>query len=138
MEALPANPKPLDIFKQEIALYEKETKKWHERARKIAKRYKDERGESTENKTRFNILYSNIQTLLPAAYGSNPNPDIERRFRDDDVLGRVTSDVLERCTAYFVKTEKFGSTVKKALLDRLLGGRGVAWARYIPHMRDSA
>lgn len=136
MADLPETQKLIDVIKQEITLYETDTKKWYERARKISRRYKDERGTETESKTRFNILYSNIQTLLPAAYGSNPNPDIERRFRDDDVLGRVTSDILERCTAYFVKTEKFGSTVKKSLLDRLLGGRGIAWARYIPHMRD--
>ena len=44
---------------QEIKLYERESGSWNERAKKIVKRYKDERG-AKENKSRFNILWSNI------------------------------------------------------------------------------
>lgn len=127
----------LDRYKMEIQLYDKEYKTWETRSAKIIKRYKDERAATQTNPTRFNILYSNVQTLFPAAYGADPKPDIQRRFKDDDVLGRVASDVLERCTAYQVNA-KFSDTVKHALQDRLLPGRGVTWARYEPHYRDVA
>lgn len=125
----------LDRYKMEIQLYEKEYKTWETKSNKIVKRYKDERAATQTSPTRFNILYSNIQTLFPAAYGNDPKPDISRRFKDDDVLGRVTADVLERCTSYQVNA-KFSDAVKHALQDRLLPGRGVTWVRYEPHFRD--
>lgn len=125
----------LDRYKMEIQLYDKEYKTWETRSNKIVKRYKDERAATQTNPTRFNILYSNVQTLFPAAYGNDPKPDIQRRFKDDDVLGRVTSDVLERCTSFQVNS-KFSDTVKHCLQDRLLPGRGVSWVRYEPHYRD--
>lgn len=125
----------LDRYKMEIQLYDKEYKTWETKSAKIVKRYKDERASTQTNPTRFNILYSNVQTLFPAAYGNDPKPDIQRRFKDDDILGRVTSDVLERCTSYQVNA-KFSDTVKHCLQDRLLPGRGVSWARYEPHFRD--
>lgn len=127
----------LDRYKMETQLYDKEYKTWETRCAKIVKRYKDERASTQTHPTRFNILYSNIQTLFPAAYGADPKPDIQRRFRDDDVLGRVTADVLERCTSYQVNS-KFSDTVKHCLQDRLLPGRGVSWVRYEPHFRDVA
>lgn len=125
----------LDRYKMEIQLYDKEYKTWETKSNKIVKRYKDERASTQTHPTRFNILYSNIQTLMPAAYGSDPKPDIQRRFKDDDVLGRVTSDVLERCTSFQVN-HKFSDTVRHCLQDRLLPGRGQSWVRYEPHFRD--
>lgn len=125
----------LDRYKMEIQLYEKEYKPWEVRGTKIIKRYRDERSANQTNPTRFNILYSNVQTLQPAAYGKSPKPDIQRRFKDDDALSRVTSDVLERATSFFVN-DKFDNIVRHCLQDRLLPGRGIAWVRYEPHMRD--
>ena len=120
-------------YKEEIAYYEKESGPWSERVRKILRRYKDERSPREQKIPRFNILYSNISTLLPAVYGRNPKPDIERRFKDDDPLGRVSSEVLERCCDFFVQTEAFRSSMRNALFDRLMGGRGIVWTRYVPH-----
>lgn len=124
-------------YKEEIQYYEKESQAWEERARKILKRYKDERSPREMKVARFNILYSNIQTLLPAIYGKNPKADIERRFKDKDPVGRITSDVLERCTDFFTNTEEFRSSLRSALFDRLTAGRGSTWARYVPHFRDA-
>lgn len=122
----------------EIKLYEKEAQQFEERGKKILKRYKDERSvrEFGDGSKRYNILYSNVQTLLPAYFSRSPKPDIERRFKDKDDVGRIAADVWERCTSYFVNTDQFKSAVQKAVFDRLLPGRGVVWERYIPHMRD--
>lgn len=124
----------LDRYKMEIQLYEKDFKPWETRSTKIVKRYRDERVASQTHPTRFNILYSNVQTLFPAAYGGDPKPDIQRRFKDDDPLGRVTADVLERCTSFSIN-QLFSDSLRHALLDRLLPGRGVTWVRYEPHFR---
>lgn len=123
---------------KEIALYEKDAGPWHEKGRKIVKRYKDERVTSQESAVRFNVLWSNIQTFLPACYGRNPKPEVERRFKDKDPVGRVASEVLERCLEHVISSQDFKTIVRAALLDRLLPGRGVLWARYVPHMRDIA
>ena len=123
-------------YKEEIAYYEKEAGAWHDKVRKILRRYKDERSPREQKLPRFNMLYSNIATLMPAVYGRNPKPDIERRFKDNDPLGRVTSEVLERTCSYFIETEEFRSTMRNALFDRLIGGRGVVWARYVPHFKE--
>lgn len=125
-----------DRYKREITLYDKEFSKWEKRARKIIKRYKDERGDA-EKAVRYNILYANVQTIKPAIFSQAPKANIERRFKDDDDLGRVTSDVLERCVSYFINSEKFESAVNQAVLDRLLPGRGTVWVRYEPHFKDA-
>lgn len=123
---------------QEIKLYEREVERWEKDGKKITQRFKAERGSNESRSSRFNILWSNVQTLMPALYARGPKPDIERRFKDDDDLGRVASDVLERCITYFVSTHRFDAAMKEIILDRLLPGRGLSWVRYEPHFRDSA
>jgi hypothetical protein len=123
-------------WSNEIALYEKSAGTWHEKGRKIVKRFKDERTNAQENVARFNVLWSNIKTLLPACYSRNPKPEVERRFKDKDPVGRVASEVLERSLDWVIANCDFKDLVRAALLDRLLPGRGLLWARYVPHMRD--
>lgn len=127
-------------YVEEIELYDRETKKWDRQAKSILKRYKDDRGgdgnvESQER--RFNVLWSNTQNLLPACYARNPKPDIQRRFKDADPIGRVSSDVLERCLSYFCDTDRFAATSRACVLDYLLPGRGTNWVRYDPHFKPA-
>ena len=122
----------------EITLYDREARSWYNKVKKIQRRYKDERSAAENSVARFNALWSNVQTLLPALYARNPKPDIQRRFKDADPVGRVASDVLERCVGYFVDTDHFAATVRQTVLDYLLGGRGTVWIRYVPHMRTVA
>lgn len=122
----------------EIMLYEKESRAWVDKSKKILRRYKDERNPANAaSMSRFNILWSNVQTLAPALYASNPKPDIERRFKDKDDVGRFASQVLERSTSYFINTDLFASCMNQGVVDRLLPGRGTAWVRYVPHFKDS-
>src|ERR1035437_178078 len=92
----------------EIDAYEKRADQFMKRGKKIVKRYKDERGVRDTKTPRYNILWSNVQTLKPALYSRTPKPDIERRFRDQDDVGRVVSTILERSISYFVN-EQFDS-----------------------------
>lgn len=122
---------------QEIKFYETKTQQWEEKSKKILRRYKDSRTPREQKVPRFNILWSNIQTLMPAMYSRTPKPDIERRFRDKDELGRYSSMVLERSITYFIN-EEFDNAVRQAVFDRLLPGRGTVWVRYEPHFKDPA
>lgn len=119
-----------------IDAYERATEKWNKRSIKIIKRYKDDRNARESTASRYNILWSNIETLKPALFAKTPKAEVERRFKDKDPVGRVASEVLERCLDYCLEQHSFGSTMRQGVLDYLLCGRGTAWARYIPHMRD--
>ena len=123
-------------WQMQEAIAEKEEKKWAKRAREIVKRYRDERPESTQGTHRFNILWSNVQTLLPTLYGRTPKPDVERRFRDADPVARLASTLLERALAYTVDSHDFDCVMESVVEDRLLPGRGVARVLYIPHFGD--
>lgn len=120
----------------EIETYEQQFGPWEKRATKIVDRYMDERDDLQKTAARFNVLWSNIQTLHPAIYASTPTPNIDRRFDTEDDVGRYSALVLERSVSYYVKNDLFDKVMKQATLDRLLPGRGVAWVRYCPVFED--
>jgi hypothetical protein len=115
--------------------YERAYKKWEARSDRIVKKYKDDSRYDRNPNARFNILWSNVQTIQPAIFARLPRPDVSRRFRDNDPIGRVASMMLERALEF--ELEHYGdykSAMNNAVLDRLLGGRGVSWVRYEPHI----
>jgi len=114
--------------------YERSYKRWEARVDRIVKKYKDDSRYDRNPNARFNILWSNVQTIQPAIFARLPRPDVSRRFRDNDPIGRVASMMLERALEFEI--EHYGdykSAMNNAVLDRLLGGRGVSWVRYEPH-----
>jgi hypothetical protein len=118
-----------------IAQYERTFKEWEGRADKIVKRYRDESRSRNNPQAKFNILWSNVQTITPAVFARLPRPDVSRRFRDNDPIGRVASTMLERALEYEIEHyQDYASAMKQAVQDRLLGGRGTAWVRYEPHI----
>ena len=121
-----------------ISQYDNEFKKWEARAAKIVKRYRDDNRNSNTNETaKFNILWSNVQTLIPAVYAKLPKAVAQRRFGDNDPVGRVAGSLIERALDFEIEHyPDFRSTMKHAVEDRFLGGRGTAWVRYEPHVRQ--
>lgn len=118
---------------QELKLAENEDKTWLSRCDKIVKRYRDERKNSVfdSNNSKYNILWSNIQTLLPALYGRTPKAQVERRWKDKDPVGRTASVIMERVLQYEIDHYgDYDNAVRLAVLDRLIPGRGVAWVRF--------
>ena len=74
--------------------------------------------------------------MIPAVYARLPKADVSRRFGDNDPVARVASQLIERALDYEIEHyTDFRSTMKHAVEDRFLGGRGVAWVRYEPHVR---
>ena len=122
-----------------IAQYERTFKEWEGRADKIVKRYRDDQRSRNNPNSRFNILWSNVQTITPAVFARLPRPDVSRRFRDNDPIGRVASMMLERALEYEIEHYgDYASAMKQTVQDRLLGGRGTAWVRYEPHITGEA
>jgi hypothetical protein len=83
---------------------------------------------------KYNILYSNTDTMAPALYNSTPVPDIRRRFGEPDPIAKIASTVLERVISYGVDTYDFDSVMRAAVKDELLPGRAVTRVRYKPYM----
>ena len=129
-------PTEVDKYNTLIATYDNEFKKWEARTKKIIRRYRDDTRSASGNDTaKFNILWSNVQTLIPAVYSKMPKADVSRRFGDNDPIGRVASILVERALDFEIEHyTDFRSTMRYAVEDRFLGGRGVAWVRYEPHV----
>lgn len=115
----------------EIEAYDRESEKWVERSKKIVKLYKDADNVAGKKK-RFNVLWSNVQTMKPALYARDPKPDVDRRNKDANALARTSSEVLQRCISYTIECNGFADVMNNSVMDRLLPGRGVAWHRYEP------
>lgn len=121
-----------------------EYKRWVNRGKAIIDLYRDERTGANEHYgtekiklTKFNILWSNVQILIPSLYGRMPLPEAQRRNKDEDDVSRVASMVLERCLTYEVEQySSFNSAMRSAVEDKLLPGRGVAWVRFDPNFEE--
>jgi hypothetical protein len=125
----------LNKYLRLIGQYDNEFAKWQARTKKIIKRYRDDtRGQTLTESAKFNILWSNVQTLRPAVYAKLPKADIGRRFGDNDPVGRVAGQLLERAIDFEIEHyPDYRSTMSYCVEDRFLGGRGTAWVRYEPH-----
>jgi len=88
-----------------------------------------------EKKVPFNVLFSNTDTLLPALFSSTPRPVVQRRFKDDDPIGKAAAMAGTRMLEYLIDTnvdgyETFNEGVQKAVIDSLLPGRGITAVKY--------
>lgn len=124
-------------FLECMAQYDREFEKWEKRVEKILKRYRGpSSGEKGSTGARFNILWSNVQTLVPATFSKLPQPDVSRRFKDQDPVGRVSSMLLERSLEFEITHyTDYRATLRQCVMDRFLGGRGTGWIRYEPHFK---
>lgn len=78
----------------------------------------------------FNILFSNVETIVPAVINSSPVPDIRRRFQDEDPIARVVSDLLERAIRVQIDDSRLQTELEATAQDAFLAGRGVVRLRF--------
>lgn len=93
------------------------------------------------NEIPFNILFSNVETLLPALFSQTPRPVVKRRFDDQDPIGLAASKAGERMLKYLLDTnvegyETFDDSISNATLDALLPGRGITSIKYDAEVTD--
>ena len=109
----------------------KREKSWRKDALTYTQLY--EAGKRTENQ--YNILYANTEVLGPAVYNSVPRPVVDRRFKDEDPLGKMASKAAQRMLEYMVNDghpseSTFDELMKSAVLEAFVPGRGVTRFRY--------
>jgi len=78
----------------------------------------------------YNIIFANVETIVPAIINSTPIPDIRRRFADNDEAARIVSDVLERSIRFQTDDNKLQIELEASAQDAFLAGRGVVRLRY--------
>lgn len=121
------------LWMQAIELADAEEEPWRKRASETLDIYRDAQDRT---KKRYNILYSNTEVISQAVYSMPPIPDVRRRYADDDPVGMVVSQVLERALMYSIDVDSFDATIKAGVKDYCLPGRAVARVRYRPYMQS--
>ena len=109
-------------------------KDWRDKSLRIIDIYRGEKtAAGADNKSRrFNILYSNISTLLPAIFQKTPTPDIRRRFTESDEMVSKAASVMQKAIKTILNNCAFDSEAETTIKDQLLTGRGVMRVRYEP------
>lgn len=104
---------------------------YEERCTTIRKRYRYE-GSALVRVRKYQMLWSNIQTMQSAIYAKPPHAVVSRRFRDQDPVARTATEVLERSINFTFDAADFDTEFKMVRSDFLLYARGVARIFYEP------
>lgn len=114
------------LWKRELQLAGRREKEWRERSEKIVKRYESEE----RKRNRYNVVWAVTEILTGACYNSKPEPDVRRRFRDNDPVGKAVSEILERSLNVVLDYEDTEDSLDADVLEGCLVGRGLSRVRY--------
>lgn len=119
-----------------IKACEKREDFWKREAEKAERAYLADEDSKVDGKIYdFNILHSNIETMVPAVFNSAPVPDIRERFRTgasdpNTAVSRVAAQVIERAIMVQVDDSALVIELEEVTQDALLAGRGVIRVRF--------
>ncbi len=119
-------------WKIELKLADKREEEWRNKVKEVYKVYSPKNADRSS----FNILYSNTETLRQATYNSLPEPQCRRRFDDENPLGLKVAEIMTRALEYSQDCGDFDHVCKQVVLGMLLAGRAVSWERYIPKISE--
>jgi hypothetical protein len=105
--------------------------RYEERCKTIRAKYRYE-GSGLVRTRKYQMLWSNIQTMQSAIYAKPPHAVVSRRFRDQDAVARTATEVLERAVNFTFDAADFDTEFKMVRDDFLLYARGVARIYYEP------
>lgn len=118
-----------DYWKKELSRAEKHFQTFWQKADKLYKLY-SQQGNENDGKRKFAMLWSNTEVLKPSVYARPPIPQVSRRYRDKDPVGRIAAEILERASGFEFERMNLDSVLRAVRDDLLLPGRGAAWVRY--------
>lgn len=78
----------------------------------------------------FNILFANVETIVPAIINSPPAPDIRRRFGQTDPVAKDYAEILERMIRVQIDDGKMQTELEAMAQDGFLAGRGITRLRF--------
>lgn len=105
--------------------------KWRDsfdkKGEKIIARYRDE--DRYDSDRRYNILYSNTETLQPVVYSSKPRADVQAQD-SKSIANRKGAEVIELAIDYCIDNTDFDGKARTAITDFLLAGMGQMRPKY--------
>lgn len=118
-----------------IRAADKREKDWFDAACVAEKAYLADTGATSGKVYDFNILHSNIETIVPAVYNSTPIPDVRERFRtgpvdDQTTVAMQVAQIIERAITVQADDGALETELEDATQDALLSGRGVIRVRF--------
>lgn len=143
-QALAGGKSQVALWLEKIEQARKEEKDWRTVGELATKIY------NAEEKTSFNMQYSNVETIVPTLYSATPKIDVRRRFEDateinrdkalrgeeasnsDRRASRIAAQVLERALTAAIDLIDFDGIMLEAIRSGKTPGRGVVRARYQP------
>lgn len=82
----------------------------------------------------FNIVHSNVETIVPAVYNSTPVPDIRPRWAtDDEAVDKIVKEfgaAMERTISTQIDDNRLDKEIESGTRDAYLAGRGVVRLRF--------
>lgn len=110
---------------------EKREERWYKDAEKAEAAYlcdnEDVAGAEVPD---FNILHSNVETIVPAIYNSTPRPDIRPRHNADDKQAKYIADLHERVIAALIDDNRLDQEVESNAQDAFMAGRGIVRLKF--------
>lgn len=109
----------------------KREKKYREQGHKVVDIYEAKQSDQVP----YAILYSNTEVTAPAVYNAKPIPVVQRRFRDEDPIGKAIAEVSTRTLKFLIDNESadfdsFDDLINPAVLEGLLVNRGLTRFKY--------
>ena len=135
-------PEPTEYSKADL---EALGQKWLERIRLSEERESDWRDsaknaesvflagfddDDTTEAAEFNIVHSNVETIVPSIYNSAGKPDIRPRHNNTDPVAKVVCDILERAITTMVDDSAMAAEVEASAQDTFVAGRGVVRIKF--------
>lgn len=122
---------------QSIDIAEREEADWRKDAEETEAIYKGGTKDQAKSRSRFNILYSNTETLAAAIYNSTPVPDVRRRFGEQDDISRQAATVIERALSYSMDEYDVDAVYRDVARNGLVAGRGMPRVKYYPRVDET-
>jgi len=119
----------LRFWRAQIQSAESWSDQWRTRGNNIIDRYRDidhtldtiGSTDANRNRTRYNILYSNTDTMLPVLYSETPRPEV-RATNLKDQAARHAAEMLEKVLVYSIDEVDFNYMMERSVKDYLLPG----------------
>ena len=115
---------------ERIAAADKREDGWQKDAKQAESTYlagcDGEDGEEPE----FNILHSNVETIVPSIYNSAGKPDIRPRHNNRYPVAKAVADILERSIIALVDDSRMDAEVEQCAQDIFVAGRGVVRVKF--------
>jgi len=115
---------------ERIASAEKREEAWIKDAEAAERAYLCDGANGGKDVPDFNILHSNVETIVPSIYNSTPVPDIRPRHGNKDAAAKDAGTLLERAISVQIDDSRLDAEIEKSAQDAFMAGRGVVRVRF--------